>query len=165
MTARALIGWQEWLPELRLVGRDRLPGSLGRDGQRRHLPCGRPVASASSFPGRCRNPEQKSSSSPPASEGLGFMETVRLIQNMCKMIFLQAKSKDSPFGCGREAEVPLHAREAAVVPCAGTEKKRELALLLLFFLLTLPSWTRAGVLSAPEKLSYTTQLCDSSQQK
>lgn len=156
----------EWPPQLWLASRGRCR-SLGRAG-----PClGRPRASpASSSPWPCGNPQQKSSP-PSESKGLGFMETVRLIQNMCKMIFT-SKVERHPFGAGSFWLGPS-TRSWGSPWCSGGScrslcrdwKKEGAGSPPLLLLLTLPSWTRAGVISAPEKLSYTTQLCDSSQQK
>lgn len=171
----ALIGWQTWLPELWLVGRDHC---LGVSAFSVNKPsCS--VAICLSCPLRLlllpppqqgtgihrrRSPSFYSKSKGPWLYGDGEAHT-EYVQNdfykqswktpvWCRVLLARAIHRKLRFSFAFRKQ-----------PSFLVQRLRTSRSWLSSTTSSSSSWTHAGVVFAPEKLSYTTQLCGSSQQK
>lgn len=163
MTAWALIGWQR-----------RLPGSLCISIKKHLQYCHLHLLSCN-FCFLLSNVWDLLQKSIPLvdQKGLGFMETVRLIQNMCKMIpFCTSRIERHPLDTVSfwlrpstgSWGFPSHSGSSCCSLCRDWKKKGADTLPFSSpdFSFTDTCW---GSIFTPEKLFYTTQLCNSSRQK
>lgn len=163
MTAWALIGWQR-----------RLPGSLCISIKKHLQYCHLHLLSCNFCFLLLSNVWDLLQKSIPLvdQKGLGFMETVRLIQNMCKMIpFCTSRIERHPLDTVSfwlrpsigSWGFPSHSGSSCCSLCRDWKKKGADTLPLISpdSSFTDTCW---GSIFTPEKL-YTTQLCNSSRQK
>lgn len=174
----ALIGWQSRLPELWLTGREVCLGVsafplISICNIAIYISCTVATsASSSNSSSSAKWGDLLLKSSIPLADqkGLGFMEMVRLIQNMCKMIlFCTSKVERHPFDAVSfwlgpftgSWGFPSHSGSSCCSLCRDWEKEGSDS----------PPFTCRhssfmdtcwGCIFTPEKLFYTTQLCNSS---